>query len=119
MAKATGVGGVFFRARDSGALAKWYRTHLGINIAPTDMTTPPWMTEAGVTVFAPFPMDTDYFPADRQFMINFRVDDMHELVKQLNEAGIEVRNDQTMEGLGRFVHITDPEGNTVELWEPA
>lgn len=119
MAKATGIGGVFFRAKDPGALAEWYRAHLGIDIAPTDMTSPPWKTEAGVTVFAPFPSDTDYFPQGRQFMINFRVDDIQELVGQLNEADIEVRNDRTMQGLGRFVHITDPEGNAVELWEPA
>ncbi len=119
MTNVKGVGGFFFRAKDPKALAAWYELHLGINPAPTDMTSPPWMTEAGVTVFAPFSEDTDYFAADKSFMINFRVDDMDVLVANLTAAGIDVKNDQTMEGLGRFVHIEDPEGTPIELWEPA
>lgn len=119
MAKATGIGGLFFRAKDPEALKAWYETHLGINLAPTDMEMPPWVSEAGVTVFAPFSDDTDYFRADKSFMINFRVDDIEALVAKLTAAGIEVRNDQTMEDLGRFVHIEDPEGTPIELWEPA
>ncbi|MEM7044190.1 MAG: VOC family protein, partial [Pseudomonadota bacterium] len=67
MERVTGIGGVFFRARDPDALARWYQTHLGINPAPKDMTTPPWTSEEGVTVFAPFSSDTDYFEADYQF----------------------------------------------------
>jgi len=117
MAKALGIGGIFFRAKDPAGLAQWYETHLGINPAPTDMTTPPWISEGGVTVFAPFAADTDYFPATQQCMVNFRVDDMDGMVAQLTGAGIEIRNDQVMEGLGRFVHVHDPEGNAVELWE--
>lgn len=119
MAKALGVGGLFFRAKDPKALAVWYEKHLGINPAPTDMTTPPWITEDGVTVFSPFAADSDYFRADKSFMINFRVDDMDELVAQLTAAGIEIKNDQKMDGLGRFVHIEDPEGTPIELWQPA
>ena len=119
MEKVKGIGGVFFRARDPKALAAWYRDHLGVNLAPTDMEMPPWMTEAGVTVFSPFAEDTDYFPASQQAMINFRVGDLDAMLAQLRDAGVAPFNEQTMEGVGRFAHITDPEGNAVELWEPA
>ncbi len=118
MQKVTGIGGIFFRADDPAALAEWYETYLGVSRAPADMTTPPWTTDAGVTVFAPFARDTDYFAADRQFMVNFRVDDMDAMLAQLRAAGIEIRNEQTMEGVGRFAHLNDPEGNAIELWEP-
>ena len=119
MGKALGIGGVFFRAKDPKGLAAWYQEHLGINLAPTDMEMPPWISAEGVTVFAPFAQDTDYFRSDRAFMINFRVDDIESLIAHFNSIGVEVRNDQTMEGLGRFAHIEDPEGNPLELWQPA
>ncbi|KKC37951.1 glyoxalase [Devosia epidermidihirudinis] len=113
MAKAVGIGGVFFRARDTEALAAWYETHLGI--------TGFWDQAAGLTVFAPFKADTDYFPADRQFMLNFRVDDLDGLIAQLTAAGIavETRPDEwdTTE-TGRFARISDPEGSPIELWQP-
>ena len=117
MAKVSGIGGVFFRAREPQKLAEWYQTHLGISPAPTDMTTAPWISEAGVTVFAPFPEDTDYFPQDRAFMLNFRVADLGTMLADLGTAGIEILKDETIEGLGRFAHIHDPEGNPIELWE--
>ena len=119
MAKATGVGGFFFRAQDPEALKAWYERHLGVNPAPTDMDMLPWRTEPGVTVFSPFAADTDYFRADKSFMINFRVDDMDAMIGQLTAAGIEIKNDQIMDGIGRFVHIEDPEGTPIELWQPA
>ena len=113
MAKALGIGGVFFRSRDTKALAAWYETHLGISGF--------WNQEAGPTVFAPFPADTDYFPVDRQWMLNFRVDDLDALIAQLEAAGIavETRPDEwdTPE-TGRFARIADPEGNPIELWQP-
>lgn len=118
MEKVQGIGGVFFRARDPDRLAEWYETYLGIARTPTDLETMPWVSEAGVTVFAPFSEDTDYFAADRQFMLNFRVGDMNAMLAQLCAAGIEISHDQTMEGLGRFVRIHDPEGNPIELWQP-
>ena len=118
MEKVKGIGGVFFRSADPVALADWYKTHLGIDPAPTDMNTPPWIADGGVTVFAPFAEDTTYFPERQQVMINFRVSDMDAMLEQLSAAGIEPFNTQTMEGLGRFAHITDPEGNAIELWEP-
>lgn len=119
MEKVKGIGGIFFRAKDPAALAKWYETYLGINPSPTSMDTPPWMTEEGVTVFAPFARDTDYFRAESQFMVNFRVGDMDAMLKQLKVGGVVPTKEETMEGLGRFVHIADPEGNQIELWEPA
>ena len=68
MGHVTGIGGIFFRARDPEALASWYETHLGVTPVPTGSDTAPWSTAAGTTVFAPFAADTDYFPAERQFM---------------------------------------------------
>lgn len=119
MERVTGIGGVFFRAKDPQALAAWYQEHLGINVAPTDMTMQPWISEGGVTVFSPFAADTDYFPADRAFMLNFRVPSLDRMLAQLKAAGIEVGEEVEMEGIGRFTRIHDPEGNPVELWEPA
>lgn len=113
MAKATGIGGVFFRAHDTKALAAWYEAHLGV--------TGFWEQAAGMTVFAPFAADTTYFPPDRQWMINFRVDDLDALIEALKAAGIavETRPDEwdTPE-TGRFARIHDPEGNQIELWQP-
>lgn len=114
MARTTGIGGVFFRANDPDALAKWYETHLGV--------TELWTQQAGPTVFAPFRQATDYFSADKHWMINFRVDDLEGMIAQLRAAGIEM---ETRPGewdgpeTGRFARIHDPEGNPIELWQPA
>ncbi len=112
MAKAVGIGGIFFRAPDPEALAQWYKTHLGV--------TEVWQQEAGMTVFAPFKQMTDYFPADRQWMINFRVDDLPALIAQLEAAGIavETRAEWDTPQTGRFARIVDPAGSPVELWQP-
>ncbi|MEZ5910791.1 MAG: VOC family protein [Paracoccaceae bacterium] len=118
MEKVSGIGGIFFRARDPAALADWYERHLGINPAPTAMTTPPWQSSEGVVVFAPFAADTDYFPADHAFMLNFRVSNLDRLLGQLRAAGIDISHEMTMDGIGRFARIHDPEGNPVELWQP-
>lgn len=82
------------------------------------MATKPWVTESGVTVFSPFAADTDYFAADKTFMLNFRVTDLAAMLGQLKSAGIEVSHESEMAGIGRFARIHDPEGNPVELWEP-
>ncbi len=119
MEKVKGIGGVFIRARDPAALIAWYRDVLGVDPAPKDMDTPPWVADGGVTVFAPFAADTDYFPADQQVMINFRVGDLDALLAQVRAAGVEPFNETTMDGIGRFAHIYDPESNAIELWEPA
>ena len=119
MAKVLGIGGVFFRSNDPSGLAQWYETHLGINPAPTSPTMAPWTTDAGVTVFSPFDKDTDYFPKDRAFMLNFRVADLDATLKELNAAGIESGDVLAMDGVGRFARIHDPEQNPIELWEAA
>ena len=83
------------------------------------MEMAPWVTESGVTVFSPFDADTDYFAADKTFMLNFRVADPDAMITQLKSASIEVSHESEMDGIGRFVRIHDPEGNAIELWEPA
>ena len=118
MQRVQGFGGFFFRAKDTEGLAKWYHHHLGINPAPKNMEMPPWVTESGVTVFGPFGADTDYFAADKTFMLNFRVADLDAMIAQLKSADIEVSHESEMEGIGRFARIHDPEGNAIELWEP-
>jgi predicted enzyme related to lactoylglutathione lyase len=113
MGKATGIGGVFFRARDTAELAKWYEQHLGIPGF--------WSQEAGPTVFAPFKQDTSYFPADHQWMINLRVDDLESIIASLGKAGIAVDTrpeEWDSPETGRFARIHDPEGNPIELWQP-
>lgn len=119
MTKVSGIGGIFFRAQDQEGLAKWYETHLGVSPVPKGPDDMPWVQEAGPTVFSPFSTGTDYFPAEKQFMINFRVDDLDGLVVELESSGIEITSRETMDGIGRFAHLFDPEGNKIELWEPA
>ena len=119
MVKVLGIGGVFFRAKDPSALAEWYQTHLGIDPAPTSSTMMPWTTETGVTIFSPFDKDTDYFPNDRGFMLNFRIETLDAALEELSAAGVESADRLEMEGVGRFARIHDPEGNPIELWEPA
>lgn len=112
----TGVGGFFFRAKDPEALRKWYAEHLGVGSAPYGV----WSTKAGPSVFSPFAANTDYFPAERQWMLNLRVDDLDGLLARLKAAGIDVitKAEWNMPGVGRFARIHDPEGNPIELWEP-
>lgn len=119
MPNVQGFGGFFFRAKDPEGLAQWYLHHLGINLAPRDMEMTPWVTESGVTVFSPFPADTDYFAADKAFMLNFRVADLDALVRELRSADIDVSHESEMADVGRFARIHDPEGNPIELWQPA
>ncbi|MDD9977583.1 MAG: VOC family protein [Boseongicola sp.] len=119
MEKVQGIGGFFFRAQDPAGLAAWYDKHLGVSPAPTDMETPPWVSSSGVTVFAPFAADTDYFDEKQSFMLNFRVNDLDKMIEQLRKAKIAISHEMTMDGIGRFARIHDPEGNPIELWEPA
>ena len=119
-----GIGGLFFRARDPEALGDWYRQHLNVGpgcVAPAggDADDMCWMAEGGPIVFAPFPADSDYFPVDRQFMLNLRVTDLDQMVEQLRDSGVEVetRDEWNDPNVGRFARIHDPEGNPIELWE--
>lgn len=120
MEKVTGFGGVFFRARDPAALGAWYARVLGVDPVPNDYDTPPWQQQAGPTVFAPFPEGTDYFgDADRVFMLNFRVKDLDAMIAQIRAEGVEVTPLEEPLPNGRFARLADPEGNPIELWEPA
>ena len=114
MAQVNGIGGFFFRARDPETLSAWYKDHLGV-----DLTAGVWMQQAGPTVFVPFDEDSDYFPADRRWMMNFRTDDLGGLIRDLQQAGIAVETrDEWDSEIGRFARIHDPEGNPIELWQP-
>jgi catechol 2,3-dioxygenase-like lactoylglutathione lyase family enzyme len=119
-----GIGGLFFRARDPEALAAWYKQHLAVGAGCSASAGPVnewcWMTQGGPVVFAPFPADSDYFPRDKAFMLNLRVEGMDALLASLRTAGIEVttRDDWDDAATGRFARIHDPEGNPIELWEP-
>lgn len=119
MARAVGVGGVFLKARDPRTLAAWFAAHLGIVQTDDGSMMFDGPESAGMTVFAHFPQDTAYFgEGPQQAMVNFRVDNLDELLGQL--AAAEVRIDPKREDYpyGRFAWIWDPEGNRVELWEP-
>jgi glyoxylase I family protein len=119
MQSVTGIGGLFFRSSDPAALSRWYKDHLGIDLVPGDYSQKPWSQEAGPTVFAPFPHDTDYVGRpDKHWMINFRVPDLDAMVQQLRDAKIEVSVDPESYPNGRFARLRDPEGNPIELWEP-
>ena len=111
--KVTGIGGVFFKSNDPKAMSEWYDKNLGI-------IGMEWVQQGGQTVFAPFPIDTEYFgEASQQFMLNFRVDDIDGMLAQLKENGVKIVKDIAEQaGVGRFASIEDPEGNRIELWEP-
>jgi predicted enzyme related to lactoylglutathione lyase len=111
----TGIGGLFFRAKNPEALMGWYKTHLGLEAGGI------WEQQAGPTLLVPFPDSSDYFPADKQWMINFRVEGLDDLLAELRAAGIEVITKAEWDSpeIGRFARIHDPEGNVIELWEPA
>jgi len=115
-----GIGGLFFRSHDPKALAEWYQRHLGIDPTPTDYQQPVWQQAAGPTVFAPFPMDTSYLgPPQQTWMVNFRVRSLDAMAAQLRAAGITVDIDSQVYPNGRFARLHDPDGNPIELWEPA
>jgi glyoxylase I family protein len=113
----TGIGGIFFRAKDPKSLSDWYHRHFGI--ACIDYV--PWEQAAGPTVFSPFAETTDYFPAEKQWMINLRVTDIDGLIRDLQAAGIEVitKPEWNSPEIGHFARVHDPEGNPIELWQPA
>lgn len=106
-----------FRAKDPKALKNWYIDVLGVDI--TDMV---WMQQAGPTVLEPFPEDSDYYGVEKQWMLNFRVTNLTEMISTLKDKGVEVIEKaewNTMPEVGRFARVHDPEGNPIELWEPA
>ena len=120
-----GMGGFFFRAKDPDALNAWYRNNLNVGAGcsadeagPVDEWS--WTVQGGPLVFAPFKADTDYFAADKQFMLNFRVGDLDGLIDKLKAGGIDVitKPEWNDPATGQFARIHDPEGNAIELWQP-
>jgi catechol 2,3-dioxygenase-like lactoylglutathione lyase family enzyme len=128
MERITGIGGVFFRAQEPDRLRQWYEDHLGLPPGEGDDATVviPWREREdpdrlGQTVWAPFDAETTYFgKRENQWMVNFRVRDLDAMLAQLRAAGAHVDDQvESFGGLGRFGWFEDPEGNRVELWEPA
>ena len=123
MKKVTGIGGVFFKCKDPGKIREWYKTHLGFD---TDQygTSFEWLqatdaTKKGSTQWSPFDETTSYFePSTKDFMINYRVENLEALVEQLKTEGVTIVDKIEVFEYGKFVHIVDVEGNKVELWEP-
>jgi predicted enzyme related to lactoylglutathione lyase len=123
MARVTGIGGVFFRSHDPKKLAAWYAEHLGIKINDYGGASFEWTDEVpattGVTAWSIFPADTKYFgPGTQASMINYRVDDLDGLLKQLAAANVTIDPKREDYAYGRFAWITDPDGNRLELWQP-
>ena len=120
-----GMGGYFFRAQDPQNLKAWYREHLGVGggcgtDADGQSNEWVWFHEGGPMVFEPFKESSDYFPAEKQAMVNLRVTDLDGLLERLRGAGIEVltKAEWDVPEIGRFARVHDPEGNPIELWEP-
>ena len=123
MKRVTGLGGIFFKAKDPKALYEWYRKHLGIESAP-DGSGAMWRDAdhpeiPGCNIFCVFPAETTYFaPSQSSFMVNFRVENLGELLRALREECVEVDPKVEEYDYGKFGWIMDPEGNRIELWEP-
>jgi catechol 2,3-dioxygenase-like lactoylglutathione lyase family enzyme len=120
MKRVTGIGGIFFKAQNPKELAAWYEKHLGIDFGGKVYTDFQFQEkENGWQAFSFFNSDTKYFaPSEKEFMINFRVENLFELLKTLRAEGVHVF-DETEDGdFGKFGWVLDPEGNKIELWEP-
>jgi predicted enzyme related to lactoylglutathione lyase len=119
MAKVIGLGGIFFKSRDPAALRAWYAKHLGIDMSDYGASFAEDVSRPGATLWAPFGMDTGYFaPSTKDFMLNFRVDDLDGLLAKLRAGGVEVAAEVHEDDNGRFGWIMDPEGTRIELWQP-
>lgn len=123
MARVTGIGGVFLRAKDPKALRQWYADHLGIHLESYGAAKLKWTDEVpagtGSTSWSTFPENTSYFgDHTQQVMINYRVDDIEGILFNLRTAGATIDPKRTDEGFGKFAWATDPEGNRFELWQP-
>lgn len=124
MAKVTGIGGVFFKSKGkSAALAAWYRQHLGLSLEDFGGAILKWPRDKaedhGLTVWHVADQDSDWFsPSQSSFMINYRVDNLAQLVAQLRAEGVDIIQGPESHENGKFAWIMDPDGNKVELWEP-
>ena len=123
MKKVTGIGGVFFKCKDPKKVTEWYQKHLGLKTNPYGATFE-WYegadsTKKGQTQWTPFAENTKYFaPSTKDFMINYRVENLEALVEELKKEGVTILDNIESYDYGKFVHILDAEGNKVELWEP-
>ena len=117
MSHILGIGGFLFRANNPEALKQWYIETLGLDISGYD-----WQQQAGPTVFQPTARDTDLFSADKQWIINFRVDDLQALIAELKAKNVAVEEREewnaSPDEVGTFARVHDPEGNPIELWQP-
>lgn len=124
MKRVTGIGGIFFKAKDPVALRAWYKTHLGIDVQDWGGAAFSWSDETGAptggsTIWSVSKADGDYFaPSTSTFMINYRVADLAALLQALRDEGCQVIDTMEESEFGKFGWVMDPEGNKVELWQP-
>lgn len=119
MEKVTGIGGFFFRSKNSAILNDWYEQHLGVRKVGAEYEDGSWWQDEGPTVFASEPQESKGMGGPHySWRINFRVRDLDAMVTQLRAADIAVEVESTIYPNGRFAHLHDPEGNQIELWEP-
>ena len=121
--KATGIGGIFFKCKDPKKMREWYKAHLGLNTnqygAVFEWRQGADTTKKGFTQWSPFSEKTKYFdPSTKDFMINYRVENLEALVEQLKNEGVTIVDKIEDSEYGKFVHILDIEGNKIQLWEP-
>ena len=121
--KVTGIGGIFFKCRDPKKIRDWYETNLGLNTneygAVFEWRQGADTTKKGFTQWSPFTEKTKYFePSTKDFMINYRVENIEALIEQLKKNGVTIVDTIETVEYGKFVHIMDIEGNKIELWEP-
>jgi predicted enzyme related to lactoylglutathione lyase len=121
--KVTGIGGIFFKCKDPKKMREWYKTNLGLNTneygAVFEWRQGADTTKKGFTQWSPFSEKTKYFePSTKDFMINYRVENIEELIAQLQKSGVIITDTIESYEYGKFVHIMDIEGNKIELWEP-
>ena len=123
MKRVTSIGGIFFKCKDPDKMREWYKTHLGLNTNQYG-TVFEWRqatdsTKKGFSQWSPFAEKTKYFePSTKEFMINYRVENLEALVEELKKEGVTVTDTIESVDYGKFVHIMDIEGNKIELWEP-
>ena len=124
MKRVTGIGGIFFHARDPAALRAWYRRHLGIDVQPWGGAAFAWSDAEGrpsngTTIWSIGASDSDPFaPGSATFMVNYRVDDLAALLQALRDEGCTVLEKTDDSDFGKFGWVVDPEGNKIELWQP-
>lgn len=121
--KVSGIGGIFFKTKDPARMRDWYHQHLGLmtneygSVFEFIQSDKP--DQKGYLQWSPFDEKTEYFkPSEKEFMINYRVENIEKLVEELKASGVTVLDEIESYAYGKFVHILDPENNKIELWEP-